>query len=98
MKKPTVIKGKYYYEENSNGEIYISLANSELKTHNFIQIYPRKKYFGRENQSGIYGSKKLRLATPFEKSWLDECIKIGDFIEKEEMEIIINKEIHYEIY
>jgi len=97
MEKSKIKRGDYIYEENEY-LIFINLMKNKEKPLYFIQINKGGKFIGKDNDSGIYGQKLLRYATPLEKFWLDECIKIGQFIEKDKIEKKFNGEIHYEIY
>lgn len=97
MEKSAVKKGDYIYEKN-NELIFINLMKTNENPLYFIQINQGGNFVGKDNDSGIYGRKELRYATPFEKFWLDECIKIGEFIGRDEIEKRFNEEIHYEVY
>ena len=94
MEKSEVRKGDYIYEEYE-GKIYIQKMHTDKDVSFFIRTNLGGKYVYSAN-SRLYG--KIRYATPIEKFWLDECIKIGQFIGRDEIEKRFNGEIHYEVY
>lgn len=99
MKKLTledIVEGEYYYEHLNNGMKCINLALNNTKPKCFINITDSE--FLPKPSSRIYCEKELRLATPFERFWLDECIRVRKFVKKKDVEKIFNQEPQYEIY
>jgi hypothetical protein len=97
MNKSEIKEGDYIYEENESS-IFINLMKNKERTLHFIRINYGGDYCGTDNTSGIYGRKLLRLATPFEKFWLDTCIEQGKFIKEEIVKQLFEGKYSYEIY
>lgn len=87
MNKSEVKKGDYiyceYYDEISSAIIKVSNDGSFYSTPG-VTMYSIKEsgYFGNTNKWSC--DKNIRLATPEEKHWLNECIRLNKFITKEE--------------
>ena len=64
---------KYYYEEYSSGNKYVSVCNSELRSTFYANI--SNKYIA---NNGAYSKDCIfiREATKHEKNWLNHCIKV----------------------
>jgi len=74
MDKQDLIKGEYYVAYNTNIFIW-GITDSTYYLGNTCTDFQKKG-------GNFYNAK--RLATPEEKHWLDECIRLNKFITKEE--------------
>lgn len=86
MNREDLKQGEYYFNDTGMSDvvfIYNDIVSIySIKAHYYLQII-------RPNTSGYFkkdvqiGCQNIRLATPEEKHWLDECIRLNKFITKE---------------
>jgi hypothetical protein len=95
--------GKYFYVEDSTGDPFfmigiVSSAHLEKESEEFTfrsnishSINSDNSFKWDTGWCYVYKTERLyRDATAEEKHWLDECIKVGKFISKEEAMITFN--------